>query len=96
MLVDCNALMCRAFNTPQKDSKSLLIPFDDHCNSQLFVTNTMEKESKRIFHPVDLYLIFKKSSSTNWIFSLQKSILTKTSLFFLVYLKTQKCLFEVN
>ena len=24
--------------------------------------------------PVDLYLIFEKSSSTNWIFSLQKSI----------------------
>ena len=27
------------------------------------------------FPPVDLYLISKKSSSANWIFSLQKSIL---------------------
>jgi hypothetical protein len=26
-------------------------------------------------HPVDLYLIFEKSSSTNWIFSLQKKLI---------------------
>ena len=33
-------------------------------------------------HPIHLYLIFEKSSSTNWFFKLQKSIL---KLIFAVY-----------
>ena len=44
-----------------------MILFDDHCSSYLFVTNTMEKESKKFLSPVDLYLIFKKSSCKNQV-----------------------------
>jgi hypothetical protein len=34
----------------------------------------LKKGFKRLFPPVDLYSISEKSSSTKWIFNLQKSI----------------------
>ena len=45
-----------------------------------FLTFYLHQSTQSILSPVDLYLIFEKvgkleeSSSTNWIFSLQKSI----------------------